>query len=113
MTSFIQLVAKDLITKYQCNLKDLTVIFPNKRAGLFLAEALSELVDKPTWMPEIFTLNEFIEYQTGIKKAENITLTIKLYKAYLQASGTTKNLRISIFGGICCWKISTISTNIW
>ena len=45
MTSFIQLVAKDLITKYQCNLKDLTVIFPNKRAGLFLAEALSELVD--------------------------------------------------------------------
>ena len=56
MTSFIQLVAKDLITKYQCNLKDLTVIFPNKRAGLFLAEALSELVDKPTWMPEIFTI---------------------------------------------------------
>ena len=90
MTSFIQLVAKDLITKYQCNLKDLTVIFPNKRAGLFLAEALSELVDKPTWMPEIFTLNEFIEYQTGIKKAENITLTIKLYKAYLQASGTNE-----------------------
>lgn len=99
MASFIQLIAKDLITKYQYNLKDLTVVFPNKRAGLFLADALSELVKKPTWMPEIFTFHEFIEQQTGIKKAENITLTIKLYKAYLQASGTNEKFEDFYFWG--------------
>ena len=50
-------------------------------------------------MPEIFTLNEFIEYQTGIKKAEKITLTIKLYKAYLQASGTNEKFEDFYFWG--------------
>ncbi len=112
MASFIQLVAKDLITKYQYNLKDLTVVFPNKRAGLFLADALSELVEKPTWMPEIFTFHEFIEQQTGIKKAENITLTINCIKPTCKLREQTKNSKISISGEICYWKTSTILINI-
>ena len=55
MNSFLQLLAEDLIRKYQYNLKDLTVLFPNKRAGLFLAEALSKRIGQPIWMPAILT----------------------------------------------------------
>ena len=38
MNSFLHLLAKDLIQKYSYNFDNLTILFPNKRAGLFLKE---------------------------------------------------------------------------
>lgn len=99
MNSFLQLLAEDLIRKYQYNLKDLTVLFPNKRAGLFLAEALSKRIGQPIWMPAILTLPEFIERQTGLKTADNLPLIIKLYKAYTQVSGSTERFEDFYFWG--------------
>ncbi len=87
MSTFLHLFAKDLVKKYNGHFDKLTIIFPNKRAGLFLAEELSKLIYQPVWMPEIFTLSEFIERRTGLKKAEDLTLIIKLYKSYLKVSG--------------------------
>lgn len=88
MPSFLHLLAKDLIQKYDSDFDRLTIVFPNKRAGLFLAEELSRLISRPTWMPEIATLSEFIERHTGLKKAEDLALIIKLYKSYTLISGS-------------------------
>ena len=60
MTSFLQLLAQDIIDRYGTRFENLTIIFPNKRAVLFLKEALSKKLDKPAWMPEIITLAEYI-----------------------------------------------------
>lgn len=98
MSSFLQLLAKDLIQKYNYKFDNLTIVFPNKRAGLFLADELSKLISQPVWMPEILTLSEFIGKHTGLKKAEDLTLVIKLYKAYIQASGVEEK-----FGDFYFW----------
>ena len=103
MASFLQLLAKDIIRKYGTDFADLTIIFPNKRAGLFLAEELSRQIDRPVWMPEILTLTEYIEKHSGL----NSTNLIQLYQVL------PRNSKISIFGEICYWLISTISTNTW
>jgi hypothetical protein len=86
MASFLELLAKDLIRKHGTDFSELTIIFPNKRAGLFLAEELAKLINQPIWMPEILTLSEYIEKHTGLKKAEPISLIIKLYKSYIKVS---------------------------
>ena len=106
MNSFLHLLAKDLIQKYSYNFDNLTILFPNKRAGLFLAQELAQLIDRPVWMPEILTLNEFIERQTGLKKAEELTLTIK------STPGRPNVLTISIFGAICYLAILMTLINI-
>ncbi len=36
MRSFLEIVARDIITKYGTNLSRIAVVFPNKRASLFL-----------------------------------------------------------------------------
>lgn len=99
MSSFLQLLAKDLITKNNHDFEALTIVFPNKRAGLFLADELSKLIDEPIWMPEIITLNEFIEKKTGLKKAEDLTLIIKLYRAYTDVSGIEEKFEDFYFWG--------------
>ena len=90
MSSFLHLLAKDLIQRQGDHFDDLSIIFPNKRAGLFFAKELATFIDKPVWMPEIITLGEFIEQHTGLKKADDLPLIIKLYKAYQSVSGTTE-----------------------
>ena len=99
MNSFLNLLAKDLMRRYDGHFEHITVLFPNKRAGLFLARELASLTEQPVWMPEILTLGEFIERQTGLKKAEDLTLIIKLYKAYLACSGTNERFDDFYFWG--------------
>ena len=99
MASFLQLLAKDIIPKYGTDFADLTIIFPNKRAGLFLAEELSRQIDRPVWMPEILTLTEYIEKHSGLKKAETLSLIIKLYKSYTAVSGSSEKFEDFYFWG--------------
>ncbi len=70
MASFLQLLAQDIITQFNGRFENVTIIFPNKRAGLFLASEMAALIDKPLWMPEIITISEFIEKYAGLKKIE-------------------------------------------
>ncbi len=99
MASFLQLLAKDIIDKYGHDFGHLTIIFPNKRAGLFLAEELSKRIHEPVWMPEILTLSEYIGKYTGLKKADNLALTIKLYKSYTTVSGSQEKFEDFYFWG--------------
>ncbi len=99
MSSFLELLAKDIIQKYSNHLADLTILFPNKRAGLFLAEELSRQIKQPVWMPEILTLSEYIEKHSGLKKADPLPLIIKLYKSYRTVSGSSEKFEDFYFWG--------------
>ena len=41
MKSFLEYVADDLLSKYGTDLAHIAVVFPNKRASLFLNECLA------------------------------------------------------------------------
>lgn len=47
MKTFLKYVARDILEKYGNNLSDIAVVFPNKRAALFLNESLARLTDHP------------------------------------------------------------------
>lgn len=50
-------------------------------------------------MPEILTLSEYIGKYTGLKKADNLALTIKLYKSYTTVSGSQEKFEDFYFWG--------------
>ena len=59
MKSFLEYVAKDIIRKYGTNLSQTAVVFPNKRASLFLNEYLArEAGGHPLWSPVYITISE-------------------------------------------------------
>ena len=49
MKTFLEYVAEDIIRKYGTNLARTAVIFPNKRASLFLNDALAHVAGQPIW----------------------------------------------------------------
>ena len=59
MMSFIGDLAEELLRRYK-DPRNLKVIFPNKRAGLFLQKELGKRIKEPIWLPQISSLEDFI-----------------------------------------------------
>lgn len=82
MKSFLQLVAETLLQRYSNNLSGLTVVFPGKRASLFLDQALAEASSVPVWSPTYKTISEIFEEASAYKVCEPVESVCRLYRAY-------------------------------
>ena len=90
--SFLEFVAKDLIAKYGNNLSQIAVVFPNKRASIFLNEYLVRLVDKPLWSPAYITISDLFRKHSQLIVGDPIQLNCILYKIYAKHTGSLETL---------------------
>ena len=93
MKTFLEYVAEDIIQKYGTNLSRTAVVFPNKRAALFLNEHLVRLARKPIWRTSYITLSEHFRLYTQVVTGDQIKLICDLYKRYTEVteSGETRD----------------------
>ena len=98
MTSFLEHIAEDIIRKHGTDLSDITIVFPNKRASLFLNEILASKTDKPIWSPQYVTISELFRQQTDTVVADPIKLACEMFKAY-SAYHTSADLTLDRFYG--------------
>ena len=82
METFIQLVAKDLIRRFGTDLRGLTVVFPNKRAGLFMNQHLAATARKPMWAPKYSTISELFDTLSDFGRCDDIQAVCELYSIY-------------------------------
>lgn len=81
--TFLHHIAQDLLKKYGTNLSEIAVVFPNKRASLFLNEELILLSDgKPVWSPQYLTISELFRSLSPLVVADQIKLVCELFKHY-------------------------------
>ena len=67
MKNFLQYVAEDILHKNGTNLSRVTIVFPNKRASLFLNEELARMANRPIWSPLISpSVNFSVNIQTKL-----------------------------------------------
>ena len=84
MKTFLQIVAEYAGQKVKQNWESTTLIFPNNRSCYYYKELLKESLPKGKILPEIVTLEHFSMRYTLIKKADNIDLSLSLFKTYKQ-----------------------------
>ncbi len=87
MESFLGKIASHIINNYGSNTEELIIVLPSRRAGLFLKTELSKRIEKPIWMPQILAAEDFVEYVSGIKVLDNVSLLFELYNACKQVDG--------------------------
>lgn len=92
MKTFLEAIAADILGKYGTDLSRVAVIFPNKRASLFLNEHLARLAGRPLWSPAYFTISEFFRQQSPWIVADPIKLVCDLYKSFLTITGSNETL---------------------
>jgi len=88
--SFLDKVAKVLIDSYSQKLTRTIVVLPNKRAKVFLVEALKKQVSTNILSPEIISIEEFIQDIAGIRSLDSIELLFEFYEVYLSVTERPK-----------------------
>ncbi|UCS93176.1 PD-(D/E)XK nuclease family protein [Echinicola marina] len=81
MQGFLKDTAEDLLVKYP-DLKEVTVILPNRRAGLFFTKYLGQLISQPMWMPAVRTIEDLFYDLAGQRPTDQLSLIFELYKIY-------------------------------
>lgn len=91
MKPFLQLVAESLRSQFGNDLSRVIVIFPNKRANLFLNNYLLG-EDGPIWAPRYMTINELFASFSPCQIADPIDTVCRLYQLYKSIAHTTDTL---------------------
>ncbi|MBQ0073038.1 MAG: PD-(D/E)XK nuclease family protein [Prevotella sp.] len=92
MTSFLNTVANDLLAKHGEDLSRITIIFPNKRASLFMNNILQEQCTKPIWSPQYTTISDLFRRHSKLQVADRIQLICELHKAYTKVTKSNETL---------------------
>ena len=92
MKTFLKYVARDILKKYGNNLSDIAVVFPNKRAALFLNESLARLSDGPIWSPTYITISDLFRRHSDLAVGDPIKLVCDLHKTFVECTGTDETL---------------------
>lgn len=92
MKSFLEYVAADILQKHGDNLADIAIVFPNKRASLFLNQHLAHLAGHPIWAPHYITISELFRSQSERTVADPIYSICTLFKAYCQHLQTEQTI---------------------
>ena len=90
--TFLQSVASHLMSQYGNKLNQVAVVFPNKRASIFLDQALMQAAGHPIWSPAYFTISELFRSLSDFNVPDKIELVFELYKVYLAETQTTETL---------------------
>lgn len=99
MVTFLQEVAKAVVSQYKNNLGEITMVFPNRRPIVFFRKYLSDLIDKPVWSPEFFTIQEYMGKLSGIQQEDNLSLIFKLHEIYASKKKNAESLDSFLYWG--------------
>lgn len=81
MHSFLRNTAAQILQEYP-DLQKLAIVLPNRRAGLFFTQHLGALIENPTWMPEVMTIEDIFYNHAGQRPVDQLSLIFELYKVY-------------------------------
>jgi hypothetical protein len=96
-TSFLDKIAQVLIDNYSAKLSNTIVVLPNKRAKIFLIEALKKKVAGNILSPEIISIEDFIQDIAAIRTVDPIELLFEFYDVYLSVTKKTKQQSFELF----------------
>ena len=74
---FLEEVVDYTFRKYD-DIRNLKIIFPNRRAGLYFQKALSKKTNKAMWSPKVLTMEEFVQGYVDIKISDEVSDNILL-----------------------------------
>ena len=99
MASFLEDIAERILGQYEDQLDTLTVVFPNRRAGLFFKDTLAKKAPGPLWAPQILTFEELACQLSDLLLADQLTLIYRLYESFRKHAGSDEHFDRFYFWG--------------
>lgn len=88
--TFLDKLSEKIVSSYPDKLQDIVIILPNKRAKVFLLEALKRQLTTTVFAPEIISIEDFVQNVSGIRAIDPIELLFEFYSVYLRLTEKEK-----------------------
>jgi hypothetical protein len=99
MEYFLENIARSLYTEYGNTLNHHCLVFPNRRAGLYFMKYLASRIQKPVWLPAIYTVNELFRSFSSFQTCSGELLLFELYKVYINLKKSAESFDDFYFWG--------------
>lgn len=96
-TTFLDRLSTKIIADYGNSLSGIIIVLPNKRARIFLLEALKNQLDNTVFAPEIISIEDFVQDVAGIRSIDAIELLFEFYSVYLNVTPKDKQQPFELF----------------
>ena len=87
METFLAEVARKIYAEHQHDLDHVTVVFNNRRSGLFLRRQFSNMDKQPFFLPKIIGIDELIANLGNLNIVPNEFLLFELFDIHRQLGG--------------------------
>lgn len=90
---FLKEIANNLISSHGKNLAKIAIVFPNKRASLWMNDYLLEAAGREAvFAPKYYSISEFFQQQSKLLLADHIQLVSLLHKSYCKITHENQSL---------------------
>lgn len=96
-STFLDKIAQVIIKDYSNNLSNTVLILPNKRAKIFLIEALKNQIESNIICPKIISIEDFIQEISTIRSIDSIELVFEFYEVYLKLTDVKSQQSFDLF----------------
>lgn len=105
MPAFLETLSKTIYTDNIDRLGDICIVLPNRRAALFIKKYLGRIIQKTSFLPTFFSIEDFITHSTGMQIADGVALQFGLYEIHKKLE--KENVRpIDEFLPYAAWMLS-------
>ena len=88
---FLEEIVEVILQKYADTTGQVTIVFPNRRAGLFFQKYLAARISKPIWSPVIVSIEDFIKTLSPLQSADKLELIFELYQVFIKLNKSEEN----------------------
>lgn len=99
MERFLTRCANYIYEKHASELKDICVVFPNRRSGVFFKSYLGKELSNPVIGPKVTTVNELFADYSNLYSAEKLQLISILYDVFKKHTKTAESFDDFYFWG--------------
>ncbi|MES2484943.1 MAG: hypothetical protein V4581_03215, partial [Bacteroidota bacterium] len=79
MQTFLDKLSTEILKNHGGNRAGVTIVLPNKRARIFLLEALKRQLQGTVFAPNIISIDDFVQDVAGIRSIDTIELLFEFY----------------------------------
>lgn len=98
--TFLEKLAEELFNKFGTSISNKTIVLPNKRAKVFLIDALKKYSTQTLFAPSIISIEDLVQDLSNIQSIDNVQLLFEFYKIY---TDLTKSQNIQSFDQFANW----------